>query len=1345
MALFKISILIHSVALTALASTKSLPYSPFAYIQSSFVCGHESLGGVLNDTQRREALMVYANAGSRKTSFHGGEMFINTLETPESLLNIRAMNQAILDVAKATKTPPYYGLWIPARLPGTWWPENYTAQPKAYRACGLRSDGKPWYMYPTPTTVGTSILNVQGSDMDITNDEAVNDSLTRLGSVMRANCTPLSDCVGPLVGTYLFSEAALAAPYLGPRLPPYDIRTGADAQYGNISDLQPPGQNNQPPLLKMGNVTQLYSDDNVTFSFYQGPKRTVPLFTESARDSFVAFAAKHNVSLPGNCLPADREEFNADSATIILPEHVCFVPTSNVKVWGAWEEWVYTTWFTYCSKLVATMDKAQEGNEYYQSGALYFQLAGWYSIRAASHNPLTYNWRSFDDPSTVQTTTDEIMHSWPHYLDLNPVSKGIDLEMFAEASWFNGFIHEASHGVPVIGVHVPPTIDPQNREERDRYFLGSDRHRHFVNAQGTLAKNIMKREKKLFGVFSRAAFISDPTFHGPSVADTLTPLGFAQAWNYTTALLQPDIVSSLNNARFIPDLPDGPAVPPLYSVFESLFSQLELPVGDNDGSDVNVLAKRVLSTFLPTSLNARDTEISVESYVQTCSKNGSWSDIVYHPPQSEDTRSIWPPLEHVTRLTNMSACYAASEISACYKNKTLLDTMLSALEFWFRANLTNQDNWYQPRISVPNGIGQTCLTLQLTSPNVLNRTLSAACVDAMLKADWSTLPPGMTNISGANMVWMATAHVYAGLFTNNDTAVHEATDRIFAQLYITKNHTAGFKQDGAFFQHDHGQTHGGVLVGPYGQLYNGGYGNGFLEYLTQWAVRTNATMFAMSPPLFALFARLLEADNMMIVGSRDPHWDVSVIGREISRPHHRVSVAPDLLMALTSIEGMTAKGKYFAEKLSQRLNGRPTILTNSNRMFWKADYMIHSSSIGFTVTMRMFSTRTLNTECIAEENTKGKHMGAGSVYLYYTGNDFEDSYPMWDWQHIPGTTIVLDGNTECREVKGTNKTFPPNADSCWVDCANTYASGETSVVGGASNGEEGVMMFQFVTPHQWDNRLSFARSVHFIPRGYVSILTNVSRVPSPHVNKSAPIISTLDQRPFHGALIRVFLKDNRTQDLKLGQSATFSSESVIAIWADNTTYMILPDSQQTKCGSKVTISAEERIGNWLSIGIENATVQGNFFMVYFQHCELDSRSAPLFYACFPSTPMDIIPSSLLHGTRVYAGDVHALLAETPTTRVLTAAFFRAAVFNSTDFGIQVETSNACSLIIQLSPQDVSLSVSDPTQTLTHLQVVLTGSVHKTLDVELPQSEDAGSTVLISFNRTKTPYPRIDNV
>ena len=543
---------------------------PLAYMQSAFVTGHRAgvpaydtkygnINPTLSSSQRLSLLRQYA---SNATSFRGGEIFINTMETAEALADVRAMNRLILQVAEETGTPPFYGFWIPSRLPGMWWPANYTQQPQSFRAKALMSSGSMWTRYPTEPAPGTSILNLQGTDLDITSAEAVGLAMRNLHSVLRSECEPAAECAGPLVGSYLFSEAALTPLYEPFKAQPY--ANVIDPSVGNISDLQPPVADGQPPLLRMGNASELYTDSKVEFSMYQGPKRTVPLFSLSARDSFALYCARRGMPHVST-LPADRAEFNDDGATVKLPSHARFVPL-NASVWPLWEDWVMQTWFDYCERTVLTVNDAQQHNPYF-GGAFLFQLAGWYSIRARAKRPVSYDFR--DGNGTLQRQFDEIVADWPHYGDMNPVVKGQDLEMFANASWLTGFIHEASHGVPHIGID-PPMLTP--REDRDRFFMASDRHRHFVNAQGTMAREIMAAHNKIFGVFARAAFINDPTYNGSSVGDTLTAAGFEQMWSFSTSLLHPDVVSTLGDFRFLQkaNLP----FPPLQTPFELLFREL---------------------------------------------------------------------------------------------------------------------------------------------------------------------------------------------------------------------------------------------------------------------------------------------------------------------------------------------------------------------------------------------------------------------------------------------------------------------------------------------------------------------------------------------------------------------------------------------------------------------------------------------------------------------------------------------------------------------------------------------------------------------------------------------------
>ena len=42
----------------------------------------------------------------------------------------------------------------------------------------------------------------------------------------------------------------------------------------------------------------------------------------------------------------------------------------------------------------------------------------------------------------------------------------------------------------------------------------------------------------------------------------------------------------------------------------------------------------------------------------------------------------------------------------------LLAAVRSGIRFWHDVNVTNPENWYQPQVSVPLGIGRACLCAQ---------------------------------------------------------------------------------------------------------------------------------------------------------------------------------------------------------------------------------------------------------------------------------------------------------------------------------------------------------------------------------------------------------------------------------------------------------------------------------------------------------------------------------------------------------------------------------------------------------------------------------------------------------
>lgn len=139
---------------------------------------------------------------------------------------------------------------------------------------------------------------------------------------------------------------------------------------------------------------------------------------------------------------------------------------------------------------------------------------------------------------------------------------------------------------------------------------------------------------------------------------------------------------------------------------------------------------------------------------------------------------------------------------------------------------------------------------------------------------------------------------------------------------------------------------------------------------------------------------ILDGQGATIVGTTTPHFDISVIGREISRPGHAVGWAPQLFSALPrSVPRWQELQDFAAFIWGQPSPPRPPLLHH----FHKADYVMLRQS-AFTVTVKLTSNRSMNTECIAVENRRGRHLGQGTVYIYKQGDELKDMGPVLDWK-----------------------------------------------------------------------------------------------------------------------------------------------------------------------------------------------------------------------------------------------------------------------------------------------------------------------------------------------------------
>jgi chondroitin AC lyase len=397
--------------------------------------------------------------------------------------------------------------------------------------------------------------------------------------------------------------------------------------------------------------------------------------------------------------------------------------------------------------------------------------------------------------------------------------------------------------------------------------------------------------------------------------------------------------------------------------------------------------------------------------------DGSFTDIDYNYTQP----ALWPAYNHTKRVEWLTAAYITPR-SAHYNSSAVLGRALAALDWWLvkGPEVTSlQKNWWWSKIGIPITLG---ITANILAPRLLpNQTAAAAAQLALARTQGYT---------GANLVWCAEGVIYRGLLQGNATLVAEALAASYATIVVTPGGAEGVKADGAFMQHG-------------AQLYNGGYGASYVQGIAMMLSWTHGTPLGIpdDDPRVAIYSRLaLDGTQRMMTYAAPPPgsgwgvalYDVSVIGRDLSRPYSSnwgmqagVQVTGSGVMpqgyGLTPVLMAGVGGPRGAEfrAFAQLLNGSASPAVGAaallgNRVFYTADYAAHASGagnysagapvapgVGWMATVRAASTRTLRCEAINGENKLGAHLSDGALYLYVTGHEYVDAFPVWDWQRLP--------------------------------------------------------------------------------------------------------------------------------------------------------------------------------------------------------------------------------------------------------------------------------------------------------------------------------------------------------
>lgn len=371
----------------------------------------------------------------------------------------------------------------------------------------------------------------------------------------------------------------------------------------------------------------------------------------------------------------------------------------------------------------------------------------------------------------------------------------------------------------------------------------------------------------------------------------------------------------------------------------------------------------------------------IEGLLKSLNADGTFSGINY---TSTDFNTGGQKTPHLANIGKLAKAYAISP-GTYYKSREVYDAIASALKFWVDTNIEDQ-NWWHRIIGFPKSM-MVPLVIMGDDMKRYDKELYNKCVEYMLYS-WSI--PKQRAQDGANGTDICKFTFATAVFTENEPLLREVMEKVNSLIKIAQeDREEGIQPDFTFSQHN----------GSGRQLYLATYGREYVDGIIYFMDFVNGTDFWLTPEKVDIFESLF-LDGLIWTwygGEIDPNQ----YGRGLLRKSTASSYL-DLtqrLAALNTPRSEQLKQMVSVMKGSSELNG--------NRMFPRADYMIHRPK-GAMISTRMTSTRTVGNEAGNSEGMDNYHTGDGANYIKVHGDEYNPIFASWNWKRIPGTTVMAD-------------------------------------------------------------------------------------------------------------------------------------------------------------------------------------------------------------------------------------------------------------------------------------------------------------------------------------------------
>lgn len=624
---------------------------------------------------------------------------------------------------------------------------------------------------------------------------------------------------------------------------------------------------------------------------------------------------------------------------------------------------------------------------------------------------------------------------------------------------------------------------------------------------------------------------------------------------------------------------------------------------------------------------------------------GSWPDIDYQD-QRRGGAAKWEPTIHLERIRDMARAYSDMN-SKFYKDETVYQRIMDGMNFWYvhRAALVNP-GYFMNEITVPGLFLDILLLLGEEPP----RHVLAFVVSRLD-------PVRDSNDVGANLPWRQLNHLKLAVLENDLEGIQRVYDRVneefrlapelqkeqwrhqrwrsYVRLNLPYGPVEGIQVDYSFHQH-----------GPL--LYSGpSYGKGFVVESSRLAYVDEEGQFFSAQSLRNLVDLILEGQQWMVWKNE---FDYSATGRAIAMSNGAdASFLPIVVQRLLKIKDVPRKDELLALYEALTRYGGPTVV--GNRYYWKSDYMVHRRE-HYYASVRTTSKHAVATEIVSWMNQKGHFLGDGCMFLYRSGTEYKNIFPLWDWLKIPGATIE-------------QKPLPP------VEIQHDAIQGAGETVGAVSDGQYGLSALYLKR-----DLLEARKSWYFFDNEIVALGSGIS------CPTDKPVVTTINQSFLRGGVHLA-----KSQGVAALPDEMTASGEFLWVHHDDTGYVILD-------AKKVSVSNETRTGRWQELDQNGPTqlLSNQVFTLWLEH-GISPQQDTYGYVVLPGISYEEMQDYRLDDHLVILSNTEELQAVWHKgLHMFQGTFWQAGKVQLPN-DVTVRTDRPCTLLVRFDGEQVSMAVA----------------------------------------------------